>query len=311
MLSSVKVSTTPVGVRHLEKMILATSAGLASDGSDSSPHRYLDDFKPFSSVFTVYNVSMQLAKAALLPTNILLNDFNTYMDQFGSNPDFNDEIPPYDWDTAINKFLNSFVFDGCRFFITSVLRKVFEEYALHNYSMKFSDQLTKDISKSLVRKSIRLGDDQRLEVCRRMFFTSFRASSLTYVSFLVYDSALITFQHLRVVYKAIFEDKKDLGNALWAFDLPSLIVKIVKKSVFQLTSLSAQAAGYATGSYFNLKYGGTVGSAVFEILAGLLLSQFITTNDDPVQLRQVHQQIDDMKRRNARARESKKKSTSK
>lgn len=307
MLGSVKVSPTPVGAHHLEKYILATSARLARDGSDISPHRYLDDFKPFSSVFSTYNISMQLAKAALLPTNILLNDFNAYMDQFDPNdPEYNDDIPPYDWDTAANKFLHSFVLDGCKFFVTSILRKIFEEYALHNYSMKFTDQLTKNVAKSLVRKDIRLGLDQRLEVCRRIFFTAFRASSLTYLSLLIYDSAIVTLQHCHVVYKAIVEDKKDVGDALWAFDLPALIVKIAKKGIFQLTSLTAQAAGYAAGSYFNLKYGGAVGSTTFELLAGLLLSRFITTNDDPHQLRQVQKQIDEFKKRNARIRKDKK-----
>lgn len=284
MLATVKVSTVPVGFNLLENkdvLILATSAAAVSTETTAlTPHRYLDDFKPFATVFGFKNVSLQLTKAVILPLNILLNEFNLYMDQYkDTDPD---DIPPYDWNTAFTKFYRSVAYDGTRFLMTSVIRKALEEYSLHNFSMKVTDQFTKDIAKSLIRKDARFGVEQRMEVCRRMFFTTGRATSLTYLSFFIYDSAYVTIQHIVKAYNALIHDGKSVGEALVALDLPSLLWKITKKLIFQTTSLTSQSLGYAVGSYFNLKYGGLVGGTIFELLASLMLSQFISTNDEPV-----------------------------
>lgn len=284
MLANVKVSTVPVGYNLLENkdvLILATSAAavVTNETVALTPHRYLDDFKPFATVFGSKNVTLQLFKAVILPLNIMLNEFNLFMDQY-KDTDPND-IPPYDWNTAFTKFYRSVAYDGTRFMTTSVIRKALEEYSLHNFSLKVTDQFTKDIYKSLLRKDARFGVTQRMEVCRRMFWTTGRATSLTYAAFFIYDSVVVTLQHLWKAYQAVAKDGKSVGEALVALDLPALVWKITKKFIFQATSLTSQSLGYAVGSYFHLKYGGLVGGTIFELFASLLLSQFISTNDEP------------------------------
>lgn len=233
----------------------------------------LDDLKPLSDFYSFRNVSLQITKAAILPLNTIALDYDRHLSKF--DPEKDDELPPYDWDAALSRAWESFSKLAVRGFSTSLIRKLFEEYSLKNWSIKLTDQLSKDVQKSLVRK---LRKYSRAGACQRIFSTSIFSNALTYLSFVIYDSGLDFWNHFLKSYKAACSNK-GVVNSILAFDLPLLLFKFSKKLALQSLSLVSQAAGFAAGSYLETNYGGIAGSLIFELTANFLFVALIPMDD--------------------------------
>jgi hypothetical protein len=233
-------------------------------------HTELQDFKPFSSVFSPANISMQLLKGLVVPLNIFLNDYNHYIDSIDLRAQ--KKPAPYDWEGAKKKFLDRFLPDSLRFLSTSILGKILEEIVHQKYPAFVLDQLTKNVYKSLLRKSIRF--QSRWEVSKRIFFTYLKSNSLSYLSMFLYDSTAIIIDSWYKSYQ-VYKKKRDILSMIKSYPLFQTIMSIVKQCIGQCLAVTSASAGYAIGSYFNLHYGGVTGSLIGELVVIALFSPFL------------------------------------
>lgn len=230
----------------------------------STTHELLADFKPWTDALTVANLVKQVMKGALLPLNLFMMDFNRYLDRLDRHraEDIDEPEPQFDYDSAIERFNKKFFPDAIRFYLTSIIRKLLDEYCLYHYSARTVDMLTKDLQRSLMRKYYR-NSTARFLVSQQILVTSLHCNALTYTSLWIYDIGYMCFDVLKKISKGF---QVEGINALQKFPTLKLTWQLLKKTLFHACGLLSSSFGFAVGSYVHLKYGGVVGSLVCEAL---------------------------------------------
>ena len=75
---------------------------------------YLDDFKPFSDLFTLKSIFMHFVKASLIPVNLIVHEYNVHlMDSLELDESKREE---FDWNESLMKnfalFFNILIIDN-------------------------------------------------------------------------------------------------------------------------------------------------------------------------------------------------------
>lgn len=219
--------------------ILATSAAKVA-----CKRIYGEDLIPFNSCLTPRSLGYQIAKAALIPSSVVLLEFNVYLDKVVAS-EYQPE--PFDWDSALKKFTNTFISLAKRNISISILKPFYEFLAVLTLSAKTADRLSKNLLKSINRKFAR---GSRIDACMRISRTALWAGlSLTLSTFTV-DIVFSVSEHYH--YKKAKVTNQQIVR--W------LGIKTVHYSV----STISNAAGYAIGSYYNF---GTLCACAFEGLS--------------------------------------------
>lgn len=212
--------------------ILATSAA-----KSLYQREYCADSRPFAESLSRYNVSLQVGKAALLQTSLALIKYNDYLDKTLAAEEKNMNIEPYNWKAAWLDFYNGFSIKATRFLSISIISSFYQSKAVALLSPKLADRLTKDLSKSVVRK---ISKYPRFSACTRMIKTSlFSCIPLTLATFTV--DILFNINDYIVEGKLKYTVKE---MAIWFF----------KKIAFYSLCSGAAAVGYAVGSYVHPPY---------------------------------------------------------
>lgn len=216
---------------------------------------YLRDLKPFMDVFSPKNIALHLLKAALIPMNIMVNEFNTHTIQTQNQDE--EEYDEFDWDESFKRNGAMFLPTLQRVTTVAVLRKVYEALALEYLPAKYVDKMTKDLTKSIIRKCERY---PRLEACQKVMYTAFWGNLLFNVSCFTYDVGMHVFNEIADMVRGTGETKKVINR------LVNSSVFIIKKVIYYSACTGFCAVGHAVGTFFNVKYGGTIGGFIFELL---------------------------------------------
>ncbi|KAJ1428548.1 hypothetical protein B484DRAFT_396746 [Ochromonadaceae sp. CCMP2298] len=226
---------------------------------------YLEDRRPFMDALTAKNLTLSIAKAAIMPLNLIVNDYNTHTI---ANMEKEDEEEEFDWQGSYDKHKVKFVPTACKMVTVSILRKAFEEIADQNFTKKFVDRLTKDLSKSMKRKLAR--ESSRLVVAQKVFWTAMHSNLIFNLSALLYDLSLYFLQPLLPNTITLQGQQEGVVSLPQRVQLSALFVG--KKCTFYTVCLTSGALGASVGSVINLPYSGVACSLVFELLASVACS---------------------------------------
>lgn len=226
---------------------------------------YKSDMKPFNDIFTAKNLTMTLLKAAIIPANSLMMEYNQYAIE-QQQKDSDDDLEEFDWSNATSRHLQVFWPSLLRVSAVTLIRKLYEEYALMTMSARMVDRLTKDVFKSTMRKCQRYS---RWVVSREIVRTAFWSNVLFNVSQFTYDVLLKVYEEVRACLKC-GEDARPVLDRMM-----NLVVFTVKKGVFYAACNSFGALGHGVGTYINVTYGGVLGACTFELLAALACSSLL------------------------------------
>lgn len=225
---------------------------------------YKSDMKPFNDIFTPKNITLTIVKAAIIPLNSIVNDFNFHNIQQQEKEDH--EIKDFDWNASIKLHQKEFLPNLHRVASITLIKKSCEEGALYYLSDKMVDKLTKDVTKSIMRKCSRMN---RFAACQKVLHTAFWGNLLFNLSCFIYD----------VGFQLCTELSDIIYNAKVSKELSKRIVYnikfIGKKAVYYTVCLGSCAAGHAVGTFFHSQYGGTIGGFAFELVGGLTVSHLL------------------------------------
>lgn len=224
--------------------------------------QYKSDLKPFNDIFTMKNLTLTVVKAAIIPMNNIVNEYNIYAIA-QSQKEETEDIDEFDWNASIDNNKALFLPNLFRVASITVIKKSLEEYASLHLSDKLADRLTKDVYQSILRKCERF---PRLVACPKIFVTAFWGNMLFNLSCIVYDTGMRLYEELNDSVSAT----RPVRERVFA------LVKFVgKRMIYYSICLTSCAVGQALGSFFNVQNGGMVGGFVFELVGGLVCAQMI------------------------------------
>jgi hypothetical protein len=171
-------------------------------------------------------------------------------------------IPPVkepDWYTlARTKYIPQFSMNLPKFYLASVVKKLYELYAYYEFPAKIADKLTKDVNKSFLRKLQKMN---RWSASKRIFYTSLYGIFFTYSSTLTIDVAIA----LGNYFIKLFSGKRSLREI--PNDVLQGTVWLSKKVVLSSISCAGFATGVSIGGYLSgTTTGITFGSLIFEVI---------------------------------------------
>ena len=249
------LSTKPVSSKYPPPKI--PRGLLQSDGK----RPYLADLEPFSSAFGARNIRLQVVKGAVITLSLGMLDYNLYLERVLKQEEAEEEnIEEFNFSFLWNQSLVRFRDFTARFYFTSVIRKYYENIAINFVDIRMVDRLTKDVSKSIIRKVKRFPFD-RLKASQQIFFTSFYANILLYSAGVTYDAILQSMEVIKERRKILLSSEA----FLW----------LLKKSFIAAGNLFCTSLGFAVGSYFEVNYGSTIGALVFELAGGAIIGYYI------------------------------------
>mmetsp|Transcript_495 Transcript_495/g.989 ORF Transcript_495/g.989 Transcript_495/m.989 type:complete len:261 (-) Transcript_495:238-1020(-) len=258
MLNSGKLSQTSIN-RTLDDPNVSTllmAAGLK--------RAYKSDLKPFDDIFTPKNLVLTVLKAAIIPMNSVVNEYNLHMIRSGNEDE--DEMEDFDWEESCRRNSRDFLPNLYRVSTITVLKKSFEDYATKHFSDKFTDRLTKDVTKSIARKCERF---TRFVACQKILRTAFWGNSLYTLSCFVFDIGNEVAKQVIACVNSGKDSKPVLDRAY------RLVIFTGKKFIFYSVSLSCCALGHSVGTYFSADYGGMLGGFVFDIVGSVACGTLI------------------------------------
>lgn len=217
---------------------------------------YLGDLKPFIDVFSPKNIALHFLKAAIIPMNIIANEFNNHAIQAQNRAD-DDVFEEFDWDESVQRNGALFLPTLQRVTVVAVIRKIYEALALEYLPMKYVDKITKDLAKSIVRKCERF---PRMLACQKILYTAFWGNLLFNLSSFTYDVGMHLWNEIYDLVRGSGVSKKALTR------LANTSVFITKKMIYYAVCTGSCAAGHAVGTFFNVQYGGTIGAFIFEMI---------------------------------------------
>lgn len=230
----------------------------------SGNRQYLAEMKGFDDLYTPKSIVLYGLKAAIIPANYVMSEFNAHMIEAENRSD--EDADDFDWEESIHRNAKLFVPNLQRVVTVSVLRKCYEYLALLKLPARITDKLTKDITASVARKVQRF---PRLLACRKTFHTALRGGLIFNAACFTYDVGL----HLFYDMLDFISGQKDSKSALER--VGKNIVFVVKKGIFYSVCLSSGAVGYAVGTFMHTSYGGTLGAFIFEMLGAVACSALL------------------------------------
>ena len=233
---------------------------LLSTNYASYPKRpYLSDLRPFSDVYTLKNVSFQLVKAALLPTQLILDDFSKHENEMLELDE--EEQTEFNWNASVTSRMQMFFPLARKFLSVSVIKSCLEQLSLKCFPTKVVDRMTKDLSKSIVRKC---GKFSRSIACQKIMYTALWSCIPFNASLLLYEILEHLYHQIR---GAVCATDLSACRAITAV-ASNTTTYAAKKVVYYSVCIGSSAVGFGLGSYANVKYGGGVCSMLFELVAG-------------------------------------------
>ena len=234
-----------------------------------SSRTYLAEMKGYEDLYTPKSLCMHIVKAAIVPANYVVNEFNMHEIQAQNRSD-DDSVDEFDWKESIDRNSKLFLPSLQRVVTVATLRKCYEHYALLHLPSRMVDKLTKDVSASILRKCNRY---PRFIACQKILRTAFYGN-------LIFNMACFTYDVGHHIYCEILDQVKKTGVTKTALQrLGHSILFIAKKGIYYTVCLSAGALGHAVGAYFHATHGGQLGAFSFELLGSLVCSIIL---DDPV-----------------------------
>jgi hypothetical protein len=227
----------------------------------SEKRKYLSDLKPFTDVFSFTNVRLQVIKGAIIPMNLIVNEFNMHTIESQDKDD--DEVDEFNWEESFLRNSSQFYPSVFKMMSVSIIKKSYEEIALRNISEKFVDKLTKDVHKSMLRKCAKY---TRFVASQQIFFTALWGN-------LIYNAALFTYDIGARLYGDIDHFVNGSGKDV-AIRLNKSIKFIGKKCLLYAVCMCAHAAGTSLGSYFTVD-GAWIGAFIFEIAVSVPVSHLL------------------------------------
>lgn len=218
---------------------------------------YLGDCMPLTSVFTIKNLTLQTAKAALIPANLVIAEYNKHVMECEQR----EEDIDFDWKSCLERNFVKFQYEAQRMMSVSIIKKFLEEFSINICTPKIADKLTKNIGKSLTRKCSKFGHKL---ASQKIFFTALWGNIFTYSSLCVYDVSYKIGESIIHFYSTW--RKKGLDSALRCVNVKELCKFIGKKLVFFSACWFSSSGGFSVGSLCNEKYGGVLGSLIFELV---------------------------------------------
>jgi hypothetical protein len=227
---------------------------------------YGRDKKPFLDVVEPKNVVLTVLKAAIIPLNNMVNEFNLHAIAQNQRGD-DEEIDEFEWSESFNRNMPLFWPNLMRVATTQVIKKSLEELAVKHLSVKMVDRLTKDINKSIVRKYHRWST---LVAGRKVYYTAFWGNALYNLSCFLYDAGLR-------VYGELTND----ARKAWPVSrrIAEICLIILQKAGYYFVANVSGALGYAAGSCMTAyisgsptyaEYGGAAGGLLVEVAGQLV-----------------------------------------
>jgi hypothetical protein len=252
-LSSSSSSTTATTTTTIPKSKPSSISDLILATSFYKKRKYLEDYKDFKEAFYLKSIALQLIKAVIADGSALLLDYTQYLDKLIEAEKEGIEIDEYDMVNKIILFLNKCRETSIRFLSVSWIKKSYELYATLYFDHRIADKLTKDISKSLIRKISRMS---RFEASRKIIKTTLNASAIFALSSFTYDI-------LYNIYDSIMYKKQ--------YSFQNITIWVFKKCTYYFIVTFGSAVGFSIGSYIGgVRIGGLVGLTLGDIGATVL-----------------------------------------
>ncbi len=227
---------------------------------------YLDDCAPLMTVFTMKNLTVQTAKAALIPANLVIAEYNKHVMECEQK----EEDLEFDWKTCLERNYVKFQYEAQRMISVSIIKKFLEEFCVAMFSAKIADKLTKNIGKSLSRKWVKHG---RKMASQKILFTALWGNCLSYSSLCIYDITFKIWESLLHFFNTW--KKKNFKTSLQSVNVTELIKFSGKKVVFFSACWFSSSCGFSLGSFCSEKYGGLIGSLILELVAATTCSTLL------------------------------------
>lgn len=224
----------------------------------TSKRPYLADLQPFTVVFSLKNFGLQVLKAALIPLNSIVNEYNVYTIKAAQEDE--GDIEEFDWNAAYQRHIPSFLPSLLRNITISVVKRFMEETALRFLPLRVVDRLTKNVGKSALRKFAKY--NSKWIACSKLFFTALWGNVTFNATSLLYDIGLRLCNDIQLVYHDCVD--------FWHNHARKLVAFIAKKGLYYAVCGVSSAAGYALGSLLNASFGGSIGSMLMEVTAASL-----------------------------------------
>lgn len=222
--------------------------------SSLTKRKYLDDFRPFSTniSLSVYSILKDsLLRSLLLPSSKISFEYNKFLAERLENENSG---PDFDWKSSINENMKTFTPTFRRFFTVYSLKMLTEGVLQEFLSPKGLDKLTKNVKKSLIRKTEKFG---RVLASQRIALTYFRSNVIISFSFYLYDVG-------DILYTFLFN--RNANNSV------ARLLSLVSWKFFRCSaSLIFQSLGYAIGSYFSQEYGGVLVATALDLQGNVIL----------------------------------------
>jgi hypothetical protein len=265
---------------HNNGKILALSAINKNYTSSLTKRSYMSDYKPFHEFYGYKNIGTQCGKGIILTFSMLLLEFNLHLDEIvRATAEDRDEPEPFDWELKANKYIPIFKASSLRFLGTSLFKSVFELISYRSFNDRLVDSLTKDLQKSIERKCIKCSS--RIVASKKIFKTALLSNSIVILSTFAYDAVQGKFLYFIIIiinfmiyyYIGIYNTivNKDYSSC----KAKNIVIWTLKKSIFFISLDLLYSAGFSFGSFFNIQYGGLLGSVIFELIGSQALTSIL------------------------------------
>lgn len=212
-----------------------------------------------------------LVKAAIIPMNYVVNEFNAHAIETQNKPD-DETVDEFDWEGSVNRNSKLFLPNLQRVVVVAALRKYYEHLSLQYLSVKMTDKLTKDVQRSIVRKCNRF---PRLIACQKTLYTAFYGNLVFNLACFTYDVGL----HL---YCEIMEQLSHIGPSKSVVQrFHNTVLFVSKKGIYYTVCLTSCALGHSVGMYFNVGYGSALGAFAFELMGSVACTMILDGQPAP------------------------------
>ena len=269
-----------------ENLILATSV-FNNVFNRTKKRKYLEDYKDFKEAFHLKSIFIEICKGIGNEISELLLDMFDHSHRKYNAEKEGKRIPEYDVELQVTIFLNNCITTPLRFLSVSWIKKSYELYASLYFDHRIADKLTKDISKSLIRKISRMS---RFEASRKIIKTTLNASAIFALSSFTYDilyniydmvidsRELISKSKLEYLWYETYTElsgKKPDSEAFWKFK--NCTIWVLKRCGFYVIISFGSAVGFSIGSYIGgVRIGGlVVGQNIGQFIFKMLINNFL------------------------------------
>lgn len=238
--------------------------GIAMQLLSSSSRSYLDDYGLLTDPKYFGEQAKQVVmKSVLLQGLVVLTEYSKHLEKQIEAQERGQEMEEFDFKPSQDVFLEKVLHLSFKAGCNLVVRKIYEAACVANLNIRLADRLTKDVTKSALRKLAKYGS---VDTAGRIFFTCCWSGCLRTVAVFTVDCCFALYDNL--VGEKKDEKRGSVGDvSVWA----------VKRLAFHSMCMVWGAAGFALGVMIEPKVVAVWSGAIFEAGAAAVLTPLLLT----------------------------------